>query len=91
MNDKNKRLFEAFLSCETIDDISEFLDDICTYTEIEAMADRLWVATLLSKGHTYEYIEGKTSISSATISRVNRSLIKGTGYKRVLSALDQSE
>jgi TrpR-related protein YerC/YecD len=49
------------------------------------MADRFWVATLLSQGNTYEQIEKISSISSATISRVNRCLIKGSGgYRRVL-------
>ncbi|MDO9591947.1 MAG: YerC/YecD family TrpR-related protein [Erysipelotrichaceae bacterium] len=85
MDDKYFRLYEAFLTCESLDDIRIFLEDVCTYKEIEAMADRLLVARLLLAGHTYEHIEKMTSISSATISRVNRCLIKGNGgYRNVL-------
>lgn len=86
MDKKYLDLYNAFLKCDNPDDIRDFLDDVCTYNEIEAMADRFWVATLLSQGHTYEHIEKVTSISSATISRVNRCLIKGSGgYKKILS------
>lgn len=86
MDDKYLRLYEAFLSCESADEVRVFLDDVCTYNEIEAMADRFWVAQLLSLGYTYEQIEKMTSISSATISRVNRCLIKGSGgYNNVLN------
>lgn len=89
MNDKQLRLYEAFISCKTIEDVRDFLDDVCTYKEIDDMADRLWVAELLSQGHTYEFIEKNTSVSSATISRVNRALIKGSGYKKVLHLTDK--
>lgn len=86
MDDKYLNLYKAFLECNTPNEIRDFLDDVCTYNEIEAMADRFWVATLLSEGHTYEHIEKVTSISSATISRVNRCLIKGSGgYRKILS------
>lgn len=85
MDDKYLRLYEAFLTCESLDEIRIFLEDVCTYKEIEAMTDRLSVARLLLAGYTYEHIEKMTSISSATISRVNRCLIKGNGgYRNVL-------
>jgi TrpR-related protein YerC/YecD len=86
MDDKYLRLYEAFLSCESAEDVRDFLDDVCTYNEIDAMADRFWVARLLSLGYTYEQIEKMTSISSATISRVSRCLVKGSGgYINVLN------
>jgi TrpR-related protein YerC/YecD len=86
MDDKYLNLYKAFLSCDNPDDIRDFLEDVCTYNEIDAMADRFWVAVLLSQGHTYEHIEKVTTISSATISRVNRCLIKGSGgYRKVLA------
>jgi TrpR-related protein YerC/YecD len=85
MDDKYQNLFNAFLKCEDANEIKDFLEDVCTYKEIDAMSDRFWVASLLSQGHTYEQIEKATSISSATISRVNRCLIKGNGgYRKVL-------
>jgi TrpR-related protein YerC/YecD len=90
MDDKYLNLYKAFLKCDTTDDIRDFLEDVCTYNEIDAMADRFWVAVLLSQGQTYEHIEKITSISSATISRVNRCLIKGSGgYRRILSREDK--
>ncbi len=86
MNDKYINLFEAFLKCDDPNEIRDFLEDVCTYNEIDAMADRFWVATLLSQGNTYEQIERVTTISSATISRVNRCLIKGSGgYRKILA------
>lgn len=86
MDDKYVKLYKAFLKCDTEVEIRVFLEDVCTYNEIDAMADRLWVADLLSQGYTYEYIEKVTTISSATISRVNRCLIKGGGgYRNVLA------
>jgi TrpR-related protein YerC/YecD len=85
MDDKYQNLYKAFLICDDPDEIRDFLEDVCTYKEIDAMADRFWVASLLSQGHTYEQIEKATTISSATISRVNRCLIKGSGgYRKVL-------
>lgn len=88
MDDKYVKLYEAFLKCDTEDEIRVFLEDVCTYNEIDAMADRFWVADLLSQGYTYEYIEKITTISSATISRVNRCLIKGSGgYRNILAKI----
>lgn len=86
MDDKYVKLYEAFLKCETEEEIRLFLEDVCTYNEIDAMADRFWVAELLAQGYTYDQIEKLTSISSATISRVNRCLIKGSGGYRLILA-----
>ncbi|HBS91585.1 MAG TPA: hypothetical protein DEA51_03830 [Erysipelotrichaceae bacterium] len=87
---KLKMLYEAFQLCENEEEVANFLTDLCTYTEIEAMADRLHVAKLLSEKETYEKIEQMTKMSSATISRVNRSLLRGSnGYQIVLDRLNK--
>jgi len=79
-------LFETILKLETIDEAYDFFEDLCTINEIKDMSDRLEVAKLLMERETYEQIEAKTKMSSATISRVNRCLQYGSGgYKKLLS------
>jgi len=79
-------LLETILKLETIDEAYDFFEDLCTINEIKDMSDRLEVAKLLMEGETYEQIEAKTKMSSATISRVNRCLQYGSGgYKKLLS------
>lgn len=79
-------LFESILKLETVEEAYDFFDDLCTINEINDMADRLNVAKLLMAGETYEAIEQKTKMSSATISRVNRCLQHGNGgYRKVIS------
>ncbi|MCX7920399.1 MAG: YerC/YecD family TrpR-related protein [Clostridia bacterium] len=97
MNSKIKdeltdRLFEAILLLKTTDDCYNFFEDICTISEIKALAQRLEVARMLRNGQTYTEISEKTGASTATISRVNRSLMYGAdGYKMVLDRLDEKE
>jgi TrpR-related protein YerC/YecD len=82
---KLDELFESILKLETLEECYDFFDDLCTINEVNDMADRLTVAKLLMAGDTYESIEGKTKMSSATISRVNRCLQHGNGgYKKIL-------
>ncbi len=83
---KFDQLFEAILKLENIDECYALFDDLCTMSEINDMRDRFEVARLLVEGHTYAQIEHVTSMSSATISRVNRCIQYGTGgYKTALS------
>ena len=77
-------LFETILKLETVDECYAFFDDLCTIGEITDMRDRLEVANLLMMGETYEQIEHKTRMSSATISRVNRCLQHGEGGYRMM-------
>ena len=64
--------------------MKEFLNDLCTYKEIEQMAQRLETAKLLLENKTYEEIIKKTEISSATLSRVSKCVKYSEGYKKVL-------
>jgi len=79
---KLNALFETILKLENVEDAYDFFEDLCTINEINDMADRLNVAKLLSAGETYEAIEAKTKMSSATISRINRCLQYGAGGYR---------
>ena len=73
------QLFEAILSLKDVDECRAFFQDLCTVAELKAMAQRLEVAQLLDQGFIYNDILQQTGASSATISRVNRSLNYGTG------------
>jgi TrpR-related protein YerC/YecD len=85
-------LCDAFLSLETREECYRFFDDICTITEIKALEQRLIVANMLRHKKTYIEIAAETGASTATISRVNRSLNYGSdGYKIILSRLEENE
>mgnify|MGYP000229660295 CR=1 FL=1 len=93
MKDDNvDKLFEAILLLKNIDECYMFFEDLCTVTEIRALAQRLEVARMLRNGITYSEISEKTGASTATISRVNRYLNYGAdGYKLVLDRLENKE
>ena len=72
-------LFSLFAAIDSAEDIEKLLVDLCTYTELEQLAQRLLCAKLLLKGYTYSKIIEMTDISSATLSRVSRCLHHGSG------------
>lgn len=79
-------LFECILKLSSIDECYAFFEDLCTIPEIKAMAQRVVVAKLLSEKTVYNDIVSKTGASTATISRVNRSLSYGAGgYDEIFS------
>ena len=81
-------LFEAILTLENVDDCYKFFDDLCTSIELKAFAQRLQVAKLLDEHRVYNSIVTETGASTATISRVNRSLKDGNdGYEMFLKRL----
>lgn len=78
----------AFVSIESKEECLSFLADLCTVSEVKAMAQRLEVAIMLSEGKVYSDIVSKTGASTATISRVNNALTYGEdGYKTILQKL----
>ncbi|SHG92073.1 Trp operon repressor family [Anaerosphaera aminiphila DSM 21120] len=88
-SEQTDKLFEAILTLETVEDCYRFFEDICTVKEIQAISQRLQVVKLLIKNKTYHEIETETGASTATISRINRSLNYGSdGYKLVLERLN---
>ena len=83
--EKNGELYKAILLLKDEQECYEFFQDLCTVSELRAMEQRFEVASLLDDGMIYNEILERTGASSATISRVNRSLNYGAdGYKNVL-------
>ncbi len=79
------KLFEAILTLESVEECYKLFEDLCTIKEIQDMSQRLLVAKLLNEGVSYQNISKETLASSATISRVAKSLSYGAdGYKLVL-------
>ena len=77
-------LFDAVLSLENRDECFKFFEDLCTVNEILSLAQRFEVAAMLRAKKTYLEIADETGASTATISRVNRSLNYGNdGYDLV--------
>ena len=84
----NSPLYQAILKLKTPEECYNFLMDLCTVPELNAMEQRFEVAQLLNQGMIYNKILEQTGASSATISRVNRSLNYGSdGYDMVFSRL----
>lgn len=91
-NDKRKMLAQAILSIESEEECFELLEDICTIKEVDDMANRFQIALLLYEGKTFIDVENQTGASSATISRVNRCLKHGKGYRQIIKRMfDQNE
>lgn len=82
------RLFEAILELKDIDECYRFFEDLCTVAELKSMGQRLEVAKMLQANRTYGDIAVGTGASTATISRVKKSLNYGAdGYKLILDRL----
>ncbi len=82
-------LFDAILTLKNREDCYRFFSDLCTIKELLAMAQRFEVALMLKDKTTYLDIAEKTGASTATISRVNRSLSYGEdGYQMVFERLN---
>ena len=84
-------LFEAILQLKTKEECYAFFEDLCTVNELLSMSQRFEVAAMLKEHQTYLAIASKTGASTATISRVNRSLSYGNdGYDLVLSRMNKN-
>lgn len=86
-------LFKAITTLETVEDCKKFFEDLCTIPELKAMSQRLMVAKMLSEKTVYSKIVAETGASTATISRVNRSLnyTSCDGYALVFKRLEELE
>lgn len=98
MNNKKKRsnpeneLYDAILMLKDREECYNFFLDLCTNAELKAMEQRFEVARLLQEGMIYNDILEKTGASSATISRVNRSILTGTGaYEDLFARLGEKK
>lgn len=91
-NDSLDSLFEAILALDTQEECYDFFEDLCTVPELKAISQRYKVAKLLLEKNVYSNIVAETGASTATISRVNRSLSYGCdGYKQVLAKIEKKK
>ena len=72
-------LYTAFLTLQKPDEVRQFLVDLCTPSELEAMVDRWWTVSLLTEGRSYRDISDLTGVSVTTIGRVARFMNMGEG------------
>ncbi len=85
-------LFKAVLALENVDECYDFFEDLCTIQELKAISQRLVVAKMLSEKCVYTDIVNKTGASTATISRVNRSLQYGCdGYDKIFERIREQD
>lgn len=85
-------LYTAILHLNTPQECYRFFSDLCADTELGAMEQRFEVARMLSQGMSYNEIMERVGASSATISRVSRCLITGTGaYEHIFAQLEDEE
>ena len=83
-------LFRGIMSLESLDECYSFFEDLCTLPEFHSMAQRCVVAKMLTEKKVYNDIVAETGASTATISRVNRSLQYGAGgYDIVFERLEK--
>ena len=82
-------LFQAVLKLESMEECYKFFGDLCTINELRSISQRLVVAKMLDDRKVYSDIVAQTGASTATISRVNRSLNYGNdGYRVIFDRLE---
>lgn len=85
-------LFNCILSLKTVDECYDFFEDLCTVTELQSISQRIVVAKMLSEKRVYSDIVKETGASTATISRVNRSLQFGcNGYEEIFERTENKD
>ena len=85
-------LFDSILKLETREECYKFFEDLCTVNELKSISQRVVVAKMLTEKRVYSDIVAATGASTATISRVNRSLSYGTGaYAKIFERRKQAE
>ncbi len=91
-NEATDGLFRAILNLNSLEECYTFFEDVCTINEIQSLSQRFEVAKLLREKRTYLEIAEQTGASTATISRVNRSLNYGNdGYDMVFRRMEQED
>lgn len=83
LREQAQALYRAFLTLSKPEEVRQFLLDLCTPSELEAIVDRWWTASLLSEGRSYREISDITGVSVTTIGRVARYLNMGEGGYRL--------
>lgn len=91
-NDNMDFLFDCILSLKSQEECYAFFEDLCTVTELQAISQRIVVAKMLSEKRVYSDIVKETGASTATISRVNRSLQFGcNGYEKLFERIQKKK
>ena len=96
MNEKLRELnveflFSAVLQLQTMEECYDFFEDLCTVQELKTLSQRIVVAKMLSEKSVYTDIVEQTGASTATISRVNRSLQYGCdGYDKIFERINEN-
>jgi TrpR-related protein YerC/YecD len=99
MKDKSKfkdenldMLFKGIMKLDNLEECYDFFEDLCTIPELREMSRRMVAARMLRENKVYSEIAELTGLSTATISRVNRSLRYGNdGYSMVIDRLEETE
>ena len=87
-NEQNDALFNAILTLKNIDECYAFFEDICSVNELNTISQRLKIVKMIREGKVYSEIAAETGASTATITRVNRSIQYGNGiYEMVFERL----
>ena len=85
-------LYRGILTLQNREECYAFFEDICTIKELQAMAQRFQVAAKLKNNKNYQEIQLSTGASSATISRVNKCLLYGSGgYEKALERIEKEQ
>ncbi len=88
----NEYLYKAILELRDLDECRAFFETLCTMQELRSFAQRILVAKMLDEGCVYSRIVRETGASTATISRVNRSMSLGeNGYEAIFARMKQAE
>ncbi len=91
-NEQTDLLMKALLKLDSVEEAYRFCEDVLTVQELKSITQRLEVAVMLRDKETYQEIAKKTGASTATISRVNRTLQYGAGgYAAVLDSMTDDE
>ena len=89
-NPETDELFRAILSLETVEECYRFFEDVSTIKELQDLSQRFAVARMLTEGRVYSDVQRETGASTATISRVNRSLQYGcNGYDEIFKRMEE--
>ena len=83
LKEQAESLYGAFLTLKSREEVRQFLLDLCTPAELEAIVDRWWTASLLREGKSYREISTITGVSVTTIGRVARFMNMGEGGYRL--------
>lgn len=91
-NERIEELYDILLKLETREDCKALLEDLCTFKEVEQMAQRAYAAKLFLQGETYSKIIAATELSSTTLSRISRCISHGSGgYAKFIDVKRKSD